>query len=148
MNEFNVFNETNEDISFKNDLIGLVNYSLEVLEVDNAIFDIILVDDEEIKKINKQYRNKDTSTDVISFALEDEKTINIPSIRMLGDVYVSFDTAKSQAKEYNHSLKRELSFLIVHGLLHLLGYSHDKIENEKKMFELQERILEGYGIKR
>ena len=67
---------------------------------------------------------------------------------MLGDIYVSIDKARSQSIEYGHSYLRELSFLIVHGFLHLLGYDHMNIEDEKEMFNLQEAILDGYGIKR
>ena len=66
----------------------------------------------------------------------------------MGDVYISIDKARSQALDYGHSLKRELSFLTIHGLLHLLGYDHMKPEDEKVMFGLQEEILDKYGIKR
>ena len=87
-------------------------------------------------------------TDVISFALEDDKTFNRTDIRILGDIYISIDKVKSQALEYGHSFKRELYFLCIHGLLHLLGYDHMTKEDEKIMFERQERVLDGFGIKR
>ncbi len=67
---------------------------------------------------------------------------------MLGDIYISIDKAKSQAEEYGHSLKRELSFLTVHGFLHLLGYDHMEKEDEIKMFSLQNEILKEYGVNR
>ena len=69
-------------------------------------------------------------------------------VRVLGDIYISIDKAKEQAESYGHSLKRELSFLTIHGLLHLLGYDHMEEEDEKKMFSLQELILNEYGITR
>ena len=67
---------------------------------------------------------------------------------MLGDIYICLPIAREQAEEYNHSLKRELCFLITHGILHLLGYDHLKIEDEKRMFSLQEELLSGYEINR
>ena len=95
------------------------------------------------------YRNIDRETDVITFALEDEDTIIIPdNERILGDIYISIDKAKSQAEEYGHSLLRELSFLAVHGFYHLLGYDHQTKEEEKIMFEKQEEVLDSYGITR
>jgi probable rRNA maturation factor len=69
-------------------------------------------------------------------------------IKVLGDIYISLDKAKSQSIDYGHSYLRELSFLMVHGFLHLLGYDHMNEKDEKEMFELQEEILDEYGIKR
>lgn len=117
-------------------------------KLDNVIFNVIIVDDKEIHRINKEYRNIDRPTDVISFALEDDHSFNREDIRVLGDIYISIDHVKSQSKEYGHSFKRELFFLAVHGLLHLLGYDHMKEEDEKVMFAKQEEVLSRYGIKR
>jgi len=81
------------------------------------------------------------------FALEDEETMIGPDkIRVLGDIYICIEKVKSQAEEYNHSFKRELTFLTVHGLLHLLGYDHMNKEDEIKMFKKQEEVLNYYGI--
>ena len=147
MNEFEVFNETDEviDISFVRDLL---EYALKHEKLDNVIFNVIFVDNETIHKINRDYRNIDRETDVISFALEDNKEIDLAIGRVLGDIYVSVDRIKSQAKEYGHSEKREMAFLVIHGLLHLLGYDHMNKEEEEIMFRKQELILDGYGIKR
>ena len=99
--------------------------------------------------MNKTYRNIDRETDVITFALEDDDTIIIPNEeRILGDIYISIDKARLQAKDYNHSLLRELSFLAVHGFYHLLGYDHMTKEDEEIMFKKQEEVLEAYGITR
>ena len=101
-----------------------------------------------IKEINRDYRKIDRETDVISFALEDSKDLEYEDFRLLGDIYISIDKAVSQSIEYNHSLLRELSFLSIHGLLHLLGYDHMKEEDEKIMFGKQEELLNEYQIKR
>lgn len=95
---------------------------------------LLLTDDETIRQLNKEYRNKDKSTDVLSFPMEDEI--------MLGDIAISVDTAKRQAEEAEINLDRETAFLFIHGLLHLLGYDHETSqEDETEMFALQEKIL-------
>ena len=146
--EIDIYNETDEilDKELKKVHEVLV-HGLNKLEIDEAIFNVIIVDNEYIHRLNKDYRNIDRETDVITFALEDDKTFN-PDIRILGDVYISIDKAKSQSIEYGHSLLRELCFLAVHGMLHLLGYDHMKKEEEEIMFKLQEEILDEMGIKR
>ena len=111
------------------------------------IFNVIFVDNEKIRELNREYRNIDKTTDVISFALEDYQDIHY-DFRLLGDIYISIPKAEEQAKEYGHSFLREISFLTIHGFLHLLGYDHKKEQDEKIMFELQERILDSYGIKK
>ena len=96
--------------------------------------------------INKAYRGKDVPTDVISFAfldhIETEITIKGDVPRLLGEIMISYETAKRQAKAYAHSLQREMKFLFTHGILHLLGYNHETEEQEKIMFALQEQILD------
>ena len=148
MNNFEIFNETNEKIKELSGLKGLLNYALDYLKLDNVEFNIIIIDNPRIHEMNKKYRGVDRETDVITFALEDHKDIEFEDVRILGDVYISIDKARSQAVEYGHSLKREISFLAIHGLLHLLGYDHMKPEDEKVMFDLQDKILDSYGIKR
>ncbi len=125
----------------------VLDHTLEHENVNNAIFSIIFVDNDEIQSINRDYRNIDKITDVISFALEDDSD-RIDNIRVLGDIYICIPRMKEQAKNYGHSEKRELSFLAVHGLLHLLGYDHMTKEDEKVMFNLQEMILNDKDIKR
>ncbi len=147
MNEFEIFNETNEIIDIEEE-INFINYALEYNKLKGVIFNVIFVDDETIKKINKEYRGIDKETDVISFALEDNKDIELKVGRLLGDIYISVSKMKKQAKEYGHSEKREMCFLTIHGLLHLLGYDHMTKEEEEIMFRKQEMILDGYGIKR
>lgn len=142
-----IFNETKEKLDNELEIVKKVlNHAEEKMAID-AIYNVIIVNNDYIHKLNKDYRGIDRETDVITFALEDDKTFN-PEIRILGDIYISIDKAKSQSIEYNHSLTRELSFLAVHGFLHLLGYDHMKKEEEEVMFKLQEEILDEMGIKR
>ena len=143
-----LFNETEENLDddFKIVLKVLKN-GLKILDLKKVEFNVIIVDNNYIHELNKTYRGIDRETDVISFALEDDKTFN-PTERVLGDIYISIDKVYSQAKEYGHSNLRELAFLSVHGLLHLLGYDHMKEEDEKEMFSLQDKILEISNIPR
>lgn len=148
MNQFEIINELNEDIKELSEVKKVVLFALNYQKITNAVFNIIVVDKDTIQKLNREYRNKDSVTDVISFALEDDNTFIKTDLRVLGDIYICLDRAKEQASEYGHSLLRELSFLSVHGLLHLLGYDHQTKEDESVMFGLQEMILNEYGIKR
>ena len=143
-----LFNETEENLEeYINTIKEVLAHGIDKLKVGDVTFNIIFVNNDYIHELNKNYRNIDRETDVITFALEDDKTFN-PEERILGDVYISIDKAKSQSEEYGHSLKRELCFLAVHGMLHLLGYDHMKEEDERVMFKLQEEILDEMGIKR
>ena len=112
---------------------------------DYYLIDVSIVDNERIHDVNKEYRGIDRPTDVISFAFYDDKNevTYEDSPNSLGMIVISFEKAKEQAIEYGHSLKREMSFLYVHGLLHLLGYDHMKKEDEEIMFALQDKILGG-----
>ena len=117
---------------------------------------VLLVDDAEIRKLNGEYRGKDVATDVLSFPLEEELeddmepvVIGGPEGRMLGDIVISVETAEAQAKAYGHSFEREMTFLLVHGVLHLLGYDHERSEaDEKKMQAEEKRILDALGSSR
>ena len=126
----------------------VINLTLKHEKVKNACFSIIFVTESEIKRINREYRGLDAVTDVISFAFEDTKDIVYNNIRVLGDIYICINRMKKQATDYGHSEKRELSFLTVHGLLHLLGYDHMNPTEEKVMFDLQELILNEANITR
>lgn len=146
--EVNIFNETNEKLDEEIKLMEeVLNHGKEKLKVMDAIFNVIIVDNQYIHKLNKEYRGVDRETDVISFALEDDDTFN-PEERILGDIYISIDKAKEQSESYGHSLKRELCFLAVHGFLHLLGYDHMVKEDEEIMFNLQEEILKEMKVTR
>ena len=146
--EISIYNETEEKLDDEFKIMKeVLEHGINKLKIENPIFNIIIVDNEYIHNLNREYRGIDRETDVITFALQDDKTFN-PEENILGDVYISIDKAKSQSEEYGHSLRRELCFLAVHGMLHLLGYDHMKKEDEEVMFKLQEDILDEMGIKR
>ena len=149
MNKVELFNQTEKDIVELDTVLKVLDSALKKENLDDVSFNLIIVDNEYIHELNRTYRNIDRETDVITFALEDEDSIILPSDeRVLGDIYISIDKAESQAEEYGHSLLRELSFLAVHGFYHLLGYDHMTEEDEKVMFKKQEEVLEEYGISR
>lgn len=144
-----IFNEMDEDLSLElNELKDFLDKVCKDEGLDNGEFNVIIVSKEKIQELNKEYRNIDMVTDVISFALEDDDTFKLDDYRVLGDIYICIDRAREQALEYGHSFKRELSFLAIHGLLHLLGYDHMEEEEEKVMFAKQEEVLNRYGIER
>ncbi|SFD67784.1 probable rRNA maturation factor [Bacillus sp. OV194] len=136
------------------ELTNLLNQAAVMEDIpDETELSVTFVTNERIHEINKQYRNKDTPTDVISFAMEEmgEGELEITGDdlpRILGDIIISAEIAKNQAEEYGHSFLRELGFLSVHGFLHLLGYDHLNEQEEKKMFSRQDEILNEYGLTR
>ena len=149
MNKIEISNQTNEKIEELDTVKKVLLSAVKKENLKDVVFTLIIVDNNYIHELNKNYRNIDRETDVITFALEDEESIIIPvKERILGDIYISIEKAKSQAEEYGHSLLRELSFLAVHGFYHLLGYDHTTKEEEKIMFGKQEEVLKEYGIVR
>lgn len=114
---------------------------------------IILVDDQKIRELNNNYRGMDAATDVLSFALweqggEEPIAELVGQESLLGDVVISLETAKRQAKEYGHSWEREVGFLAVHGLLHLLGYEHETSELRERMRRREEDVLSKLDLER
>lgn len=114
---------------------------------------INFVSNKEIQELNRNYRQKDMPTDVISFALQESVEGEVDIIGediplALGDIVISVDMAKEQAEDYDHSYERELAFLAIHGFLHLLGYDHMTKEDETVMFAKQETYLGEFGIER
>ena len=136
--------------NFEEIYIGLIQKTFKHLKLKfDPIISVSLVDNEFIHAMNRDYRGIDRPTDVISFAfLDNEDRAALYKGKepvCLGDIYISVDKAKEQAEEYGHSIKRELSFLFVHGLLHLLGYDHMNQADEEVMFKLQDEILPKEG---
>ena len=130
------------EVYFK-DIEEYYKKALEVLEIsDDFDLSLIIVGKTKIRSINKNYRNIDRVTDVISFAEIDSDDYDYLCDEVnLGDIFINVDRVNSQAKKYNHSIKREFIFLFIHGLLHLLGYDHMEKEDEKIMFTLQDKIV-------
>ena len=145
---FEIFNNTDKEIKEISKLKEYIDFIVNKLNVKEGIFNIIFVSNDEIHEINRQFRNVDRVTDVISFALEDNEEEVFKEYRLLGDIYIAIDVAYDQAIEYNHSREREVCFLATHGLLHLLGYDHMTIDEEKEMFGIQEELLNAYDVKR
>ena len=143
---FEIFNELDRNIEELDVLNNYVKYVCDKLDLDKCEFNIIIVDNEKIHQINREYRNVDRDTDVISFAMEDNMDIKYEDFRLLGDIYISIDKCYSQAEEYGHSKVREICFLATHGILHLLGYDHMEKEDEIVMFGKQDEILNEFGI--
>ena len=149
MNKIELFNQTEEEINELDTVLKVLDSAMKKENLDKCVFNLIIVHNSYIHELNKNYRGIDRETDVITFALEDEDSLVLPTDeRVLGDIYISIDKARSQAEEYGHSLLRELSFLAVHGFYHLLGYDHMTEEDEKVMFAKQEEVLSSYGISR
>lgn len=149
--------EVHEDIG------GMLSKAVE-MSLEHEHFDtlsevsILLTDDDGIREINKEQRNIDSPTDVLSFPLVDMlkgKTVSEEGdfdldeeLLVLGDIVISLETAKRQAVEYGHSFERELAFLTTHGVFHLLGYDHVTEEDEKEMMDKQEAVLARMGLGR
>ena len=148
MNYIDFINNYGKDIKEQKIMEEFIRYCILELKLKNVMFNVIIINDDEIHKLNKKYRNIDRATDVITFALEDNKEGPSLDVRVLGDIYISYDKVIKQAKDYGHSNTRELCFLAIHGLLHLLGYDHMNDKDEKKMFDLQKELLDNYGIKK
>ena len=147
--------ETNELTEQElNTIENLLHFAAKKESVeDGSELSVTFVTNDRIQEINREYRDKDKPTDVISFAMEELGEGEIPlSVvgmpRILGDIIISLAKAKEQAEDYGHSFIRELGFLSVHGFLHLLGYDHEIEEDEKKMFGRQKDILDEFGLKR
>lgn len=145
---FEIINDTNKQIEELNKLNKYIEHLVKELSLEKCEFNIIIIDNKRIHEINKEYRNIDRETDVISFALEDNLDIKYEDFRLLGDIYISIEKCYEQAKEYEHSREREICFLATHGILHLLGYDHMNKDDELEMFTLQKELLNKYGIKK
>lgn len=130
---------------YREDYEKIAQRAEDVLQLERDYdMSVIFVDADEIHEINRDYRQVDRPTDVISFAMQDsDDGFVLEEVQNeLGDIFISIDAVKQQAEEYGHSQRREACFLFTHGLLHLLGYDHMEPEDEKEMFALQDEILD------
>ena len=109
---------------------------------------LLFTGNDEIQVINREYRDKDQPTDVISFAYHETEDFDIGPYDTLGDIVISLERVVEQAKEYNHSPKREIFYVLTHGILHLLGYDHIEEEERKEMRAKEEEILGSFGYTR
>jgi len=141
------------DLQLIRDLIAAAGQELKLRE-DTEV-SVTLMNNDEIQKINEQYRGVDRPTDVISFAMHDDDADDVivmdPEMAAemplnLGDIMISVDKVDEQARFLQHSRERELGYLVVHGFLHLNGYDHLQPADEQEMFGLQRKILDDYGL--
>jgi probable rRNA maturation factor len=149
MIKLNLFNNYGPlDFDPKKNLKKVVKAIKKIEQIKNKhVVSFILVNDEEIHSINKQYRNIDRPTDVISFANIDSSEDGILPYE-LGDIFISIDKTKEQAKSYEHSFLREFCFLACHGMLHLLGYDHQNPEDEKELIAKQKLVMKRIGLEK
>ncbi|MBZ2200475.1 MAG: rRNA maturation RNase YbeY [Lentilactobacillus hilgardii] len=160
--DLEIYDKTEKGISEKDEKLirDVLNFAGSYIHLaDNTEMSVTLVNNDEIHKINREYRGVDRATDVISFAIEDEAEDDDFPIVMdedmqelipenIGDIFVSVDKVAEQADYLGHSFQRELGFLVVHGFLHLNGYDHMEKADADIMFPLQKEILNAYGLKR
>jgi len=152
--ELNFFSDLDSKYDvFEHQYNKIAEFVFNYLKLDDYfIFEVNLVNRDKIQEINKVYRQIDKVTDVISFAFEDDEDFSLLKgeklPRDLGSIIICVDKAIEQAQEYNHSFEREMSFLFIHGLLHLLGYDHMEKDDEIEMFKLQDEILNLLDIRR
>ena len=122
-------------------LNNAITYVLKRLKLSSKIIYITFISDYKMRKINNEYRQKNTSTDVLSFNYENS------SNNILGEILISMNYCKKNILKNKNSLSKEVIILSIHGILHLLGYDHDNLKNEKTMFELQEKLYSEYKSK-
>lgn len=144
-----------EELVFEDEISAVVEQAAvkvaELYGLENAEVSVTLTDNAYIHTLNQKYRNIDRPTDVLSFALnegDEPEVVDGPELNVLGDIIISVERAKEQALEYGHSLKREMAFLTVHGMLHLLGYDHMEEEARQEMRQEEEFVMEKLGISR
>lgn len=139
-----------DDLVNEEEIRGYVEKVLEK-EYDSkapVYVSLLFTGNDEIQVINREYRDKDQPTDVISFAYHETEDFDIGLYDTLGDIVISLERVVEQAKEYNHSPKRELFYVLTHGVLHLLGYDHIEEEERKEMRAKEEEILGSFGYTR
>lgn len=154
MNLF-IENYTNQSLTdeYKKIISDVIKYALTLENINSKPeISVCFVDNDKIKNLNKKFRSIDKETDVLSFPMiefnNQPKDVLIKKNILLGDIIISLPKAFEQAKEYGHTIEREIAFLTAHGILHLLGYDHINSEDEKIMFEKQKFILKKIGLER
>ena len=152
---FYIENETDSDFGFdESELIRTVcleAFSSEGAPTDSASVNVLITDSEGIRQFNRDYRNIDSPTDVLSFALnegDEPPVLDADSPKTLGEIVISVERAKEQAQDFGHSFHREIAFLTVHGMLHLLGYDHMEETDRQEMEDEQRAVMEHLGILR
>ena len=152
-----VYKDIEENKEYEEVIKKVINqcYKEEKIENSKLFITITLTNPENIQKINKEYRDIDKPTDVLSFPMFEKEELDkkiennlFEYEDILGDIIISIERVKEQAQEYNHSFERELSYMVVHGFYHLMGYDHIKEEDKNKMRPKEEKILQDLKIER
>lgn len=160
--DLEIYDKTSQGVTEKDQKLirDVLNFAGSYIHLaDSTEMSVTLVNNDEIQRINRDYRGADRATDVISFAIEDQaddddfpiimdETMEDVIPENIGDIFVSVDKVAEQADYLGHSFQRELGFLVVHGFLHLNGYDHMQKKDADVMFPLQKEILNAYGLKR
>ena len=137
MIEINIFQEF-EDIDFhKNHIVQLINLSLEGTKYTQVKINLIFCDNDKLNSFKREYFNDDVLTDIVTFPIKNDNDLE-------AEIYISIEMAKINADEYNVSLNNEISRLIIHGVLHLIGFNDDKEDAKKIMFSKQEEIISNF----
>lgn len=139
-----------KNTEYENIIKKVIEECFKVENLNNYLYvSVILTNPDNIKKVNKQYRNIDKETDVLSFPMFEKDEIsnlcNINHEEVLGDIMISIERVKNQAVEYGHSFDRELSYMVVHGFYHLMGEDHIEKEDKEIMREKEEKVLKNIG---
>ncbi len=147
--KLNIENTTKFKFTFKNIYERIVKETLMYLNIkEYTELSVIILDNNGIRDISRIYRNKNDSTDILSFPADYKSTFDLIGYNLLGDIYLSFEKIELQAQEFCHSSKREWSYLFTHGLLHLLGYDHKTEKEEREMNSIAYKIMEILKIER
>ncbi|MEN6460081.1 MAG: rRNA maturation RNase YbeY [Syntrophomonas sp.] len=147
-------NKVNYNKELQQIILNVVNSAGKVVKLPkNSEISILLVDNSYIKELNFIYRNQNTPTDVLSFAMnelaEDEPDYeSLDEVNILGDIVISMEKVVEQSEEYGHSISRELGYLVAHGMLHLIGYDHETEEEARGMRNLEEKIMQSVKLER
>lgn len=150
MESLSIVNETKYNFEYEKEFLEIINSFTKILNYKTNIkVDVLITNNKGIKKISKQYRNIDKETDVLSFPFEFNDFSKQLGFNFLGEIIISYEKIESQAKEFNHSIKREFCYLFAHGLVHLTGRDHKKsIDDEKEFNEIVDSIMNDVKIYR
>ena len=149
MIKLTIKNETNFNFKYKRLFKKIIQYTLEELKIiGDTEASLIVTNNNGIKKMSKEYRDKNDPTDILSFPANYKELKPVIGYNMLGDIYLSHEMVEKQAIEFNHSSKREWSYLFAHGLLHLLGFDHKTKKEETTMNSIAYKIMDKIKVGR
>ena len=139
MNEINIFKECKDIDFYKDHIVQLINLSLEATKYNQVKINIIFCDNDKLNSFKQEYFNDDVLTDIVTFPIKNDNKLE-------AEIYISIEMAKINANEFNVTLNNELSRLIVHGVLHLIGFNDDTEDSKKIMFLKQDEIISNFQI--